>query len=58
VVYRVGAIGDPRLKVGDRVVVFREQVGFGGGVVLTAGSPTWVEILFRSPWPASSTRRR
>jgi hypothetical protein len=46
VVYRVGAIGDPTLKVRDRVVAFKEQVGFGGGGVLTAGSPKWFEILF------------
>jgi hypothetical protein len=47
-VHRVGAIGDPRLKVRDRVVVFTEQVGFGGGVLLTAGSPDWFQILFWS----------
>jgi hypothetical protein len=45
VVYRVGEIGDPQLKVGDRVVAFKEQVGFGGAVVLTAGSPRWFDIL-------------
>jgi hypothetical protein len=46
VVYRVGEIGDPKLKVRDRVVAFKEQVGFGGAVVLTAGNPRWFEILF------------
>jgi hypothetical protein len=46
VVYRVGEIGDPKLQVGDRVVAFKEQVGFGGAVVLTAGSPHWFEVLF------------
>ena len=45
VVYRVGEIGDPKLKITDRVVAFKEQVGFGGAVVLTAGSPRWFEIL-------------
>lgn len=36
VVYRVGEIGDRKLRVGDRLRAFREEVGFGGGVVLTA----------------------
>jgi hypothetical protein len=44
-VYRVGEIGDPKLKVRDRVVTFKEQVGFGGAVVLTAKSPHWFETL-------------
>ena len=36
VVHRVGEIGNPRLKIGNRWVAFKEEVGFGGGVVLTA----------------------
>jgi len=44
VVYRVGEIGDPKLMVRDRVVAFKDQVGFGGAVVLTAGRPRWFEI--------------
>jgi len=45
VVYPVGEIGDPQLKIRDRVVAFKQEVGFGGAVVLTAGSPWWFEIL-------------
>src|SRR5512137_2792578 len=36
VVFRVGEIGRPALKVGNRVVHFAEEVGFGGAVRLTA----------------------
>lgn len=39
VVYRVGEIGDPKMSVRDRVVEFKKEVGFGGGVVLTATCP-------------------
>jgi hypothetical protein len=46
VVYRVGEIGDLKLKVRDRVVAFRDEVGFGGAVVLTARIPRWFETLF------------
>ncbi len=36
VVFRVGEIGRPAMKVGDRVIRFAEEVGFGGAVLLTA----------------------
>ena len=35
VVYRIGEIGTPRLVVGNRVVDFKHEVGFGGQVVLS-----------------------
>jgi hypothetical protein len=35
VVYRVGEIGDPKMKIRDRVVEFKQEVGFGGAVVLS-----------------------
>ncbi len=35
-VFRVGEIGRPAMKVGNRVVRFAEEVGFGGAVRLTA----------------------
>jgi hypothetical protein len=31
----VGEIGKPKLKIGDRVVEFAREVGFGGTIVLT-----------------------
>ena len=40
VVFRVGEIGHPALKVGNRVVHFAEEVGFGGAVLLTARPAT------------------
>lgn len=34
-VFRVGEIGNPRLRIGKRVVEFAKEAGFGGAVVLT-----------------------
>lgn len=45
VVYRVSEIGNPKLKIGERVVDFKQEVGFGGAVILTASLPRWYEIL-------------
>ncbi|HSB69810.1 MAG TPA: hypothetical protein VLT62_10790 [Candidatus Methylomirabilis sp.] len=36
VVFRVGEIGNPAIQVGNRLVRFTEEVGFGGAVRLTA----------------------
>jgi hypothetical protein len=46
VVYRVGEIGNPRITVRGREVVFTQEVGFGGGVILTATAPSWLEVVF------------
>ena len=35
VIHRVGEIGNPRFKIRNRWVTLKEEVGFGGGVVLT-----------------------
>jgi len=40
VVFRVGEIGDPRIRIGREVVQLVREVGFGGGVVLVARPPT------------------
>lgn len=45
VVYRVGEIGNPRLTIGNHVVIFKKEVGFGGGIILTAVPPTWLEVI-------------
>jgi len=45
VVFRVGEIGDPRIRVGDEVVQLAEQVGFGGAVLLVARRPSLHERL-------------
>ena len=36
VVFRVGEIGHPAITVGNRVVQFAQEVGFGGAVLLVA----------------------
>ncbi len=38
VVYRVGEIGEPKMKIRDRLIDFKKEVGFGGRIVLTAKS--------------------
>ncbi len=45
VVFRVGEIGDPTLRVGASAVRFSREVGFGGAVVLTARPPTLRERI-------------
>jgi len=34
VVYRVGEIGDPVIKIGNRIIRLAKEVGFGGSVIL------------------------
>ncbi|HVO84019.1 MAG TPA: hypothetical protein VMU60_06320 [Syntrophobacteria bacterium] len=45
VVYRVGEIGKPKMRVRDRVIEFKLLVGFGGRVVLTTNTPRVYEIV-------------
>jgi len=45
VVYRVSEIGNPTLKIRDRTVNFKNEVGFGGGVVLATAVPSRFEVL-------------
>ncbi len=47
VIYRVSEIGDPKLRIRDRVVAFKQEVGFGGGVILTASAATLSETFPR-----------
>jgi len=35
VVYRVGEIGEPKMRIRDHLVDFKKEVGFGGRIVLT-----------------------
>ena len=44
VVFRVGEIGNPAIRVGSRLVRFAEEVGFGGAVRLSARGATLYEI--------------
>ena len=45
VVYRVGEIGNPKMRVRDRVIEFKPLVGFGGRVVLTTTVPLVYEAI-------------
>jgi hypothetical protein len=46
IVYRVGEIGDPKMRVRNRTVSFKEAVGFGGRLILTTTRPALYEILW------------
>ena len=45
VVFRVGESGRPALKVGNRVIHFADEVGFGGAVLLTARPASFRERM-------------
>ncbi len=45
VVFRVGEIGDPRIRVRSDVVRLKQEVGFGGAVLLVARRPSLREFL-------------
>jgi hypothetical protein len=47
IVYRIGEIGDPKLRVGNETVSLKQAAGFGGRVILTATRPALHEILRR-----------
>lgn len=38
IVYRISEIGEPKMKIRDRLVDFKKEVGFGGRIVLTVKS--------------------
>ena len=45
IVFRVGEIGDPRLKVKNRSIRLIQEVGFGGAVLLVARKPGFFCLL-------------
>lgn len=45
IVYRVGEIGRPRFVVGQKSIAFKQEVGFGGQVILTATKPSWHALI-------------
>jgi hypothetical protein len=51
IVYRVGEIGAPKMRVGNRVVDFKQEVGFGGSVMLTAARAKAFEIVLENGTP-------
>jgi hypothetical protein len=46
IVYRIGEIGDPKMRVENRTVSFKQAAGFGGRLILTTTRPALYEI----PW--------
>ena len=51
IVHRVGEIGEPRIRVRDREVDFKQEVGFGGSIVLTTAAAKAYEIVLESANP-------
>jgi hypothetical protein len=46
IAYRVGEIGNPKMTIGARVIEFKREVGFGGGIVLTTRAVSIGEAIF------------
>ena len=46
IIFRVGEIGDPRLKVENQSIRLFDQVGFGGAVLLVARRPKFFSFSF------------
>jgi hypothetical protein len=47
IVYRIGEIGDPKMRVQNKTVALKPVAGFGGRVILTTARPALHEIIFR-----------
>ena len=45
IVFRVGEIGDPKLKIENRSIRLIQEVGFGGAVLLVARKPGFLSLL-------------
>jgi len=48
ITHRVGEIGDPRVRVRGREIVFKREVGFGGRVLLIASGAKPYHIVLES----------
>ena len=46
IVYRIGEIGDPKMRVQNKTVSFKQAAGFGGRLILTTTRPALYEILW------------
>ena len=46
IVYRIGEIGDPKIRVKNKTAALKKAAGFGGRVILTTARPKLYEILF------------
>jgi hypothetical protein len=45
VVYRIGEIGQPKMRIRDRVIEFKPLVGFGGRVILATSTPHLYQVI-------------
>ena len=41
----MGEIGNPKMRIREHELAFKQEVGFGGVVVLTTAVPTWLEVF-------------
>jgi hypothetical protein len=46
IVYRIGEIGDPKIRVKKRTAALKKEAGFGGRVILATSRPALHEIIF------------
>lgn len=46
IVYRIGEIGDPKMRVKKKTAALKKEAGFGGRVILTTSRPTLHEVIF------------
>jgi hypothetical protein len=46
IVYRIGEIGDPKIRVKNKTAALKKAAGFGGRVILTTARPKLYEFLF------------
>ena len=45
IVYRIGEIGNPKIRVQNKTAALKKAAGFGGRVILTTARPKLYEIL-------------
>ena len=46
IVYRIGEIGDPKMRVKKKTAALKKEAGFGGRVILATSRPTLHEVIF------------
>ena len=46
IVYRIGEIGDPKIRVKNKTAALKKAAGFGGRVILTTTRPKLCDFLF------------
>jgi hypothetical protein len=46
IVYRIGEIGDPKIRVKKKTAALKREAGFGGRVILATSRPALHEIIF------------